>query len=78
MLYYNTYWTLAFIISFFIYILLYMYSIFISLFGENLRKNVIETGYPEDHVRTQWTLTDYVKWLTNFKGGSDKTAQENS
>lgn len=76
LLVYNSWWTIFYIVSFFIFIVLYMYSIFISLYSESLRKNVTQNGYPEDHDQTKWTLTDYIKWITNITGGTKKKPEE--
>jgi len=53
-----------------------MYSIFTSLYSESLRKNVTQNGYPEDHEKTKWTLTDYLKWITNITGETKKKSED--
>jgi len=54
-----------------------MYSIFISLYSENFRKNLIELGYPEDRQnQTKWVLADYINWMTNFTGEDKKKEEE--
>ncbi len=74
---YNSWWTVFYVASFFIFLILYMYSIFISLYSESLRKNVIQNGYPEDHDKTRWILKDYIMWITNITGATKKkTAEE--
>jgi hypothetical protein len=75
MLTYNSGWTVVFIISFYLFVLFFMYAIFISLYAECLRRTVIKLGYPEDHQLSQWTLKDYVVWLCYCIGG-DKSKEE--
>jgi len=53
-----------------------MYSIFISLYSESFRKNIIENGYPQDHDKTKWILNDYIRWITNITGEAKKKPEE--
>lgn len=66
MLQYNSEWTVVFLGSFFLFMLFFMYTIFISLYAESLRRTVIKYGYPEDHPLSRWTLKDYMTWLLFF------------
>jgi len=40
-----------------------MYSVFISINAESLRKIVVAQGYPEDHNSNSWKLKDFATWL---------------
>jgi hypothetical protein len=40
-----------------------MYSIFIAINAESIRKTVITNGYPEDNVYRKWRLKDITKWI---------------
>ena len=40
-----------------------MYSIFISINAEALRRTVIQSGYPEDRESISWKLKDFAAWL---------------
>lgn len=53
-----------------------MYSVFISINAESLRKIVIKTGYPEDHGLTQWTVKDYIIWLCYCTGNNKKKDEQ--
>lgn len=72
MLYHNTWWTIFFISTFFIIIMLYFYSIFISLYAENFRRVVTEIGYPEDQDLNKWNIKDYIEWFTTVFGEKKK------
>ncbi len=53
-----------------------MYSIFIAIYAESLRRTVIRLGYPEDHQLSQWTIRDYMIWFCYCLGTSTKKEEE--
>jgi hypothetical protein len=73
---YNSAWTVAFLTSFFLFVLYFMYAVFVALYAESLRRTVIKLGYPEDHELSQWTLKDYVVWLCYCIGSKKKQVGE--
>jgi hypothetical protein len=64
MIYNNSWMTIFFISSFFIIVMLYFYSIFISLYAESFRKTVIKSGYPIDQDQGRWTIKDFIDYFT--------------
>jgi hypothetical protein len=53
-----------------------MFSIFISIYAESLRRTVVNLGYPNDHQQTQWTLKEYVVWLCFCVSSKKKKVEE--
>ena len=66
MINYNRGWGIFFLISFFITLLLILFTVFISLFAESVKIIVVKNGYPDDYEDTQWQFKDYIVWLCHF------------
>ena len=55
--------SLLYFTSFYIFQLLFVFSIIIPLYSENLRKTLRTIGYPEDMLLKPWSIKDYAIWL---------------
>jgi hypothetical protein len=56
-------WGITILLSFFLVVIIFLFTAFISLYAESLRNVVTKLGYPEDEELNQWTLKDYIIWL---------------
>ena len=60
---YNSGWGVTILLSFFIIVIIFLFSVFISIYAESFRNTVIQTGYPQDERSNKWKLKDFLMWL---------------
>lgn len=78
MMSYDSGWTVVFLLTLFIFIMFFMFSIFIAVFSETERNVVTHIGYPQDNKYTSWQLRDYIVWLCFFVKRDNKEEKNNS
>ena len=72
---FNAGWGVTIILSFFLFVVVFMFVVFISIYAESLRSAVVKLGYPDDVDLNEWILKDYIVWLCyciNLNGEEEK------
>ena len=58
-----------------VFMVVFMFVVFISIYAESLRSAVVKLGYPDDVDLNEWILKDYIVWLCyciNLNGEEEK------
>ncbi len=76
MLSYNSVLSVIFMTLFFIFVLFFLFTVFISLYAESFRNTVINFGYPEDQIKKEWSMKDYLIWLCYCVGGKKINSEQ--
>lgn len=59
----TTIYSIFHLIIFFLLILIFFHSVFISYYAETLRVQLTLEGYPEDNFGNEWLLKDLMNWI---------------
>ncbi len=63
LLMYNSGETIFFILTFYLFVINFMYSVFIALYAESYRRTTTKYGLPDDMYVVKWRMKDYIVWL---------------
>ena len=59
----NEFWAVLFTVSYYFFILYMLVTVFIALFTQSYRNNIISKGHVSDKQQISWNSSDYISWM---------------